>query len=356
VQVQIRDAGQTQSLWVDLDADRGTSLQRPASALNSVIFSTRSETQLLQALLVSAELPANVAVNVTASTSPDLAQWTPVALRGRLYRFPGSDGPANQRLELAQALNLQGRYLRLDWSAQDGVSVAAVTGVVVAPHDAPRVQAPLSPGRPAGAKALEWSLDFATPITALVLTTARHDTLVPVRILARADAARGWRPLAQTLVYRLGAEGREATNPPLPLAGATLRGLRIEVDDEQSLSGLGLAVAVELEPVHLMFLADNDGPYVLAAGRSGTAPAALPASLLLKATESSFDELPQARISTVLTAPAPAGAWARFVDAGALDPALLMWLVLALGVFVLGAAAWALLRRATRNSSAADKP
>src|SRR6185369_14673930 len=122
LQMRIEQNGQQQSVWVDLGKPGGDT---PAAArrLDAALFDTRSQKDAISALVLRARLPANTPVRFTVETSPDLAHWTPVGVQGRIFRFDGVDTPANDRLELAAPLQLQDRYLRLDWSGQAGVAV-----------------------------------------------------------------------------------------------------------------------------------------------------------------------------------------------------------------------------------------
>jgi len=133
VQVHLDQAGSQSSVWVRLADSVGVGATTEASgatALPSALFDTRGEKQTLTALTLQAELPANALVHFSVATSPDLAQWTPVAVRGPVFRFDGAGAPANQTLELLQPLRLEDRYLRLSWDGQTGVQVSRLTASV----------------------------------------------------------------------------------------------------------------------------------------------------------------------------------------------------------------------------------
>ncbi|RYF38247.1 MAG: DUF3999 family protein, partial [Comamonadaceae bacterium] len=301
VQVRIEGVGAPGSVWVQLDGTDGGKTTAPgptSTRLNAVLFDTRQEKQPLRALELQAELPANVPVRITGATSTDLAQWRPLELRGRLYRFDGADGMANLTLELPQPLQLEGQYLRLGWEGQEGVTLTSVNGLIAAAAPVARVAAPLPPPTVAGPAALEWQLAFATPVAALALSTTQDNSLVPVRILGRNDAAQPWRTLASTVVYRLqGANGAgESTNPAVPLGGASVRWLRVEATHGMQLAPGALSASVEFTPVQMVFVASGSGPFQLAAGRAGTEAAALPAAMLAGSLPVKLADLSEARI------------------------------------------------------------
>ena len=316
VQVRVGDADQARSVWVQINgarANTGTgtgtdsaAMPPAATRLNAAIFATQAEKQQVTSLTVQAQLPANAPVRVSASTSADLAQWTAVPLRGRLYRFDGAPGLVNDTLELEQPLALEGRYLRLEWEGQEGVSVSSITGVVAAPAMAQRVRAALAPPVTQADAGLEWPLTFRAPIAALALSTPLTNSLLPVRILGRSEAAAPWRELGRTVVYRLGSGAGETTNPPLLLPGASVRWLRVEATQGMPLGRQALAASVEFTPLQLVFLASGSGPFELAAGRPDTAAASLAAGVLAAAAPGKFEDLPKARIGAVAVRPVAA--------------------------------------------------
>lgn len=356
VQVRVDDGSQRQSVWVQVTPARGADAATAAPAtqrLASALFDTRAQKDPIAALVVKAQLPANVPVRIAASTSADLAQWTPVPLKGRIYRFEGEGSPANDTLELHAPLALEGRYLRLEWSGQEGVQVESVQALL--PSAEPKMPKP-SVALPAphadGTKALEWQLGFATPVAALELVAGKPNTLLPVRILGRNQASEPWRTLGHTVVYRLGAGDQETTSLPAVLQRPSVRWLRVEATHGMRLDGAGLAARVQFDPVELVFVAGGSAPYVLAAGRASTASAALPLGMLAATSPLKIADLPAARVVSSQAEPAaPAPAWARWVPRGVDSKSAGLWLVLALGVLVLGAVAWSLLRQLDRAKS-----
>jgi hypothetical protein len=104
-----------------------------------------------------------------------------------------------------------------------------------------------------------------------------------------------------------------------------------------------LAARVLFEPVEVVFPAGSAGPYQLVAGRAGTVAAALPLGMLAATTSTRVNALPAARIAAA-QADAPA-ADIRWLPRGVDQKTAGLWLVLALGVLVLGAVAWSLLRQ-----------
>lgn len=346
VQVRIEDRGRQQSLWVDLG---GQPAQPPADAqpIAAALFDMRAQKAPVTALLVRGRVPANVPVRFNVATSADLTRWSSVPVEGRVFHFEGAGAPANDRLELAAPLSLQGRYLQLEWGGQAGVQVDAVVGLL-SPAQPPAALARVGLGAPVadGTTAAEWSLGFATPVRQLLLATGQANTLVPVRVLGRLQPSEPWRPLAQTLVYSIGPDDAKSRNAPVELGQPAVRWLRVEATHGAQLPPASLSAQVLFDPLDIVFLAGTAGPYRLAAGRADTPTAALPLGMLSATTATPVQELPAAHITRVESEPPAAlEAGGRWLPAGVSRKTAGLWLVLAVGVLVLGAVAWSLLRQ-----------
>jgi hypothetical protein len=147
VAVQLDTSGGQGSVWVRFNDAGKTSgpVDGATTPLQAALFDTRAEKQAITALTLRASLPVNTLVHFSVASSSDLKQWTPVEVRGPLFRFDGAGAPTNQVLELSQVLPLEGRYLRLSWQGQDGVQLQGFTGSVAQPNARPaRVRAALS--------------------------------------------------------------------------------------------------------------------------------------------------------------------------------------------------------------------
>lgn len=353
LEVRVQNGSQGQTVWVQAGTPAASSTSTAPSPLPAALFDTRALQQSLGALRVRGTLPANTPVRVTLSTSKDLANWTPVHAQGRLYRFDGDGAPANDRLELSEPLQLAGRFLRLDWSGQEGVAVEAVTGILVPSQPVPeRPGVTLGAPKDDGATALEWALTSGLPMAQLEIAATQPNTLVPVRILGRRQVRDPWRPLGQAVLYRLGAAGQESSNPPVQLAPGAVRWLRLEATHGARLQGVPLQVVARFAPVDIVFVAGEQGPYTIAAGRADAAPAALPVGMLAAASTTPLQDLPRATIvdvpaAMVAAAPAPAAPslLAEHLPADLDAHTATLWLVLVAGVLVLGAVAWSLLRQ-----------
>lgn len=350
VEVHVDRDGQHSSAWVHWgSAPQTTAGADPSGeSVQAVLFDTRDEKQTLEALELAAVLPNNALVNLSVSSSADLKAWTPIAVKGPVFRFDGADAPASTTLQFLQPLRVQGRYLRLAWDGQMGVRVSALTGRVASAQAAPApVRAALPPGTPEAANSLSWALPFATPIAAVDVQATQNNTLVPVRIQGRHEAAQPWRALASALVYRLDAVGLGSRNPPTPLHGVSLRGLRVQASQGGMVLPEGLQATVEFAPLQVAFLASGTAPFTLAVGRAQTPSAAVDAGVLGSVLPARLADLPVATVADVVLRSENAFAdnTPGWLPAGISLRTALLWLVLLVGVLVLGAVAYALFRQ-----------
>jgi hypothetical protein len=246
------------------------------STATQAIADLRTEVQLLAALDIKGVWHRNTLVSLQVAVSDNLQDWTPVPVKGPVYRFEGAEPPVNTVLELQEPLSVEGRYLRVTWPGHTGVKLASLTGRVAGLRPpVPAVRAELGGGVADGASGLVWSFAFATPLSAVHLHMLQGDDPVPLRISARADPAQPWKLLASTVVYRQDLPGGQGSNPPQALPDAQIAQLRIEAGNGVPLPAGGLRLAAELSPMQVLFLATGKGPYTVAAGRAGTAQAAV---------------------------------------------------------------------------------
>ncbi|WP_395687722.1 DUF3999 family protein [Caenimonas koreensis] len=348
--MKVRIADADRSVWVQIDGQ--LPLDPNASKINSVIVDLRAQAKPLSAIVVHGTLPLNAPVQVTASTSADLASWIDLPVRGRLYRFEPAGAPSNDTLEFESPATLERRYLRLDWAGQEGVAVTAIEGVIASATPAPERAHGDLPAARVENKGLEFQLGFATPVAALTLATPRANTLLPVRVLARNEVSQPWRVIAQTVVYRVGEAGKDVTNSALPLNGVSARWLRVESVNGVDLSASPLSATVQFDPVQLVFVATGSPPFELAVGRAATAAAALPAGMLAGTLGGKrLDEVALATLGAAVVS-SPSEASGGFLDRlrpeGVSQRAALLWAVLLGGVLLLGGVGWTLMRQLKR--------
>ena len=346
--------GTTTSAWVRPGAKPTPG---DAQALPAALLDMRTESQPLAALELKGDWPRNALVHLELASSSDLQTWTPVPVKGPVFRFDGADAPANTALELQQAQSFQNRYLRLRWAAADGVRLQSVTGRVARPREqAEPVLTDVGEGTVDGAFARVWNLRFATPVLALQVQVLQDNMLVPLRISGRGDAAQPWRLLASTVVYRMDTVAGGRSNPPQPLPGSALRQLRLETSNGLPLPAAGVRVNAALAPVQVAFLASGSGPFQVVAGRAGTAAASVEASTLASASATPLQTLPFTPVRQLRAdLPGAPQLWAAsLLPANLTVRSAALWAVLLLGVVVLAGVAYALLRQLNAAKASAS--
>ena len=350
MQVQLSENGATSGnawvRWGTAGSAAEAALPSGVQPLQAALFDTRAEQKPLAALHLNVQLPPNVLVHLRVESSANLQDWQAIPVKGPVFRFDGANAPNNTVLELQQPLTVKGRYLRLGWAGQDGVQVSGLKGQVATPNILPaRVRASLPAGTPDG-NAQMWALPFATPVLALHLEAMQDNTLVPVRILGRSDAAQPWQAMASGVVYRLNTVGQSSSNPALNLPPTSVRFLRVEASNGQPLPAGGLQAAVEFASWQLAFLASGSGPFTLAVGRANTPLAAIEAGVLGAVSPAKLAELPAVAIRAPVVAPQASQPWAtKWLPNGVSLRTAALWLVLVAGVLVLAGVAYGLLRQ-----------
>ena len=254
----------------------------PAQLLGALL-DARAVSEPLVALALQADLPEAQPVTFTVQASRDLSHWRPLG-QTVLFRAGAAHlGESDMALDFA---DIKDCYLRITWTGAAGQPVqAAVRGATLTTSSrsvsSPPVEAALAPPALTDAHTLSFSLPFATPLTALRITPPGGDVLIPLRVLGRNERSQPWTPLASSVLFRLQTAGGVQTSGPVALPGLAFRELQLQADAKTPGFGAPPAISLQFEPVQIVFLASGGGPFVLAAGRAGTAGAYLPMASLI---------------------------------------------------------------------------
>ena len=361
---------------VDTGGTAGAAAPAGAQAVRGALLDARAVQLPAVRMALDADLPAGQPVTFTVQASPDLKTWRPLA-ETVLYRAdaaasatgaptaPGRLG--NEQIDLHGA-DLRNHYLRITW----GDAAVTVRGATLAttrgagPRE--RVSATVAvPPLGSNPRELVLGLPFATPVAALQVTPQGDgNALIPVRVLGRNDREQPWSPRASAVVYKLTSSGQAQRSGPVELGGVSVRELKIEADPKTPGFAAAPEIALQFEPVQLVFLASGPGPFTLAAGLPGAAAAAsafLPLPSLVPGYQSAQEHtLPLARADVAradLAAGRPAGEAlvpAAAVSDGISTRSAVLWGVLLAGVAVLAAMAWLLLRQTRQTAQAGKAP
>ncbi len=352
----------------------GTAGAQAAQVVRGALLDARGLQQPVARMALDADLPAGQPVTFQVQASQDLKNWRPLA-ETVLYRADATTTPSTpaapgrlgaEQIDLHRT-SLQGHYLRVTWGD------AAVTlrgATLVTTHSAvarERVSARLAVPPLAQPRELVLALPFATPVAALTLTPPGSNVLIPVRVLGRNHREQPWSPLASAVVYKMATGGKEQASGPIELGGASVREVKIEADAKTPGFAAAPEVALQFEPVQLVFLASGQGPFTLAAGLTGPTAAAsafLPlASLVPGYQPHQENSLPLAQVDVAradITGGPPAGGAlvpAAAVSSGVSLRSAVLWGVLVAGVAALALMAWLLLRQTQQaDTQAAAAP
>jgi hypothetical protein len=337
-----------------------TSASAAPQKVLGALLDARKLKEPVAAMTLDADLPVGQPVSFNVQASKDLKSWRPLA-DTVLYRADASASAASlgdTRLDLAMA-DLKDHYLRITW----GAAAVTVRGATLLSSQSTavrqRVSASMAAPALANAHELGFALPFSTPVAALKITPQGSNVLVPIRVLGRNDRQQPWALLATSVVYRLGAAGKEQTSGPVDLQGVSVREMKIEADAKTPGFAAAPDIVLQFEPAQLVFLASGSGPFTLAAGLagpSGAAGAFLPMASLIPGYKASQENtLPQAQLDVARmditggAVPGPLVA-AQAGSDGVPTRSLVLWGILLLGVLALAGMAWVLLKQTKKTT------
>jgi hypothetical protein len=284
--------------------------------------------------------------------SDDLQHWTSWG-DGQVARLSFAD----QRIDQHE-VSLPGRsarYLRLLWkSPQQAPELSAVKVVSASRESLPAAMAWSAPLEPVSAKDGQylWDLPLGLPIERLRIAIERPGSLLPVTVEARRDGAPQWQPLASGLLYRLPQEGKEVAREELELPGwMAVKQLRLSVD--QRAGGFGQQVPrleVGMHATQVVFLARGNPPFTLALGKPEASREELPLTTLVPG----FDNASLAKMGRAEAVAIPPQVGRQPAEHESVEQIVWkrvgLWAVLLLGVGLLGAMAFSLMRRPEARS------
>lgn len=295
----------------------------------------------------------------------DLANWRTLVAGAPLLNLEvGGQRLQQKRVELPQ---YKAKYLRLSWVREYAISgVPSVTPELTKASgelaekfvEATREWRKFTASK--GARDGEYLFDLKGhfPVDRLRLELPQVNTIAQVEVLAHDTTEQPFRSVAHGVVYRLNRSGSEVHSPDIPVSALAQRWLIIKVD--QRGGGLGAGVPIlntGWVPHQLVFAARGVPPYTLAYGnraiQGGAQQGAIPIESLIPGyREDTGASVPTAktsqRIVTVQGMQAQPqkelGGQSR-LQAQVDWKRWSLWGVLGLGLLVLGAMAWRLMKQ-----------
>ncbi len=350
----------------------------PAAALETVAYliDLTAQDRALRALDLDWKATEGFSGKLRVDASDDLASWRTLVAGAPLLNLEvGGQRLQQKRVELPQQ---KAKYLRLAWMS-DGAKNAAPEITVASGElaekfiEAPREWAKFSATQDAkaGAKPGEYIFDLKGqfPTDRLRLELPEPNTIVQVEVLARGTVEQQWRSVTRGVAYRLRQSGGEVASPDIQVGASSERWWMIRVDQRGGGLGSGMPVLnAGWVPHQLVFAARGTSPFTLAYGNRGAQAGALPIESLIPGYRDDAGASVRAAKTgtqpTVNVQATSAGSLSTQKELG--GEARLqeqvdwkrwsLWGVLGLGVLVLGAMAWRLVKQlsSTPTSSASN--
>lgn len=311
-------------------SDQGTVLETrmiplSASADQALLLDASANTVDLAALRFELAMPSSMFVRVVVRGSDDLASWQ-TAGNGVLARMEHQNGSI-----LQDRITLSGkRWKYYLVTGQGDLSALSVAYAEKSREDSGMIRrfAPLS-GTLVEEGTYEYALPPALPVD--VLDMADVDNVV-LSVNVLTPSGDGWRSVEAGSLFRMTVEGQALAGPGLALHGPHER-FRIRMQ------GAPVALRVGWTPHELVFMPQGSGPFTLALGNPSITRGPDMLAPMLQDKGIGAARLGKARIG----APVALGGADRLLPERNFTR-IVLWAVLGLGVILLGAMAWQLVR------------
>jgi hypothetical protein len=346
VTLRIEDGERARILGAEGEVQRGAGGE---AGIIGALLDTREVRDPAVSLQLDMELPAGQPVAFTFEKSRDLASWQPLAEKV-FFRAEGAADVLGTPSVRLQSVSLEDHYVRAGWStASPPTAPIRVTAArVVTSKQAASRRVSVSANTPGlvDAHKLQFTVPFAARLSAIRLSGVEEAAIVPVTVHGRSERDEPWRLLGAGIV-----RNGEAL---IELRDSGFGQYRLTADERTA--GFASAPRLELlfEPAVLLVQFSGAPPYTLATGLSA-APGSYLAleEILPEGTDAAL--LPEAAAKASDGA-SPVIALAAPDDESTSPRRLVLWLVLALGVVVLGFAVWRLMAPGRRGEAADMHP
>ncbi len=344
---------------ISVFVDRGVTLasQVKEEVVVGALLDTRSAEGVMTAIDFDIDLPANQVVPITIEASSDLSSWQTLANYRSVYRFGDAGGPVLTSIDLQGGAEIKGRYLRVSWPSQKTPTAIAIRGATLTMESFRRAlfaQPRRTLGAPSAstARSQEWPLGSPLRIRALVLATAQTGTLLPLTVFGRDTDQQPWRRLAETVVFNLALtepnSGKQiiSTNEPLWLGRVSVRQLKIEAPASAAAIPDNLIEAfIEYDAQEIIAAVKPAEALTVGVGVAGVQNVTLPLQTMI--ADNSSQRL--AALALVATSEAVKFYPERLTLDNSRFPIdrknMILWGALLLGVGVLAAMAWGVVRQ-----------
>jgi hypothetical protein len=314
-------------------------------------------------------VPDGFAGKLRVDASDDLGSWRTLVTAAPLVSLEVAGQRLQQkRVELPQQ---KVKYLRLSWVPQGaGAAPPELASARGEPAEktveAAREWTQAEPAK--GEKPGEYLFDLRGrhPVDRVRLHLPEPNTVAQVEWLARDKIDAPWRPVTRGVAYRLRRDGSEITSPELSVGVTTDRYWLLRVDQRGGGIGAGMPkLEAGWVPHSLVFAARGEPPFQLAYGNRDAKPAGYSIETLIPGyRDTGGSPIRAARAGpqqTINVSGAQALAQRELGGEARLKDAIdwkrwSLWGALVLGVLVLGAMAWRLVRQLNEGAKDSGKP
>ena len=207
-----------------------------APSAPQVLLDTRALTQPAQGITLDMATPADQPVTVSLAASSDMKNWQPLGEKV-LFRPAAGAAPLGGAEVKLDGADLHGRYVAVSWGAAQGVAFHAAQATTSAEARAPRVSVATNGGTLTNAHEMRFDLPAPALGSALRLTEAGADGVIPVRLWGRAQPQDPW-ALIDAGTLRSGASAL------LDISAPAMTHFKLEADARTA--GFSAATRVEL--------------------------------------------------------------------------------------------------------------
>ena len=340
----------------------------PVQIIAGYLIDMSSQDRALRAVELDWKATEGFSGKLRIDASDDLASWRALVPGAPLLSLEvGGQRLQQKRVEVPQQ---KAKYLRLAWVNEGAKTplpeLIAASGELAEKYiEAAREWSKFSAAK--GEKAGDYVFDVKGqfPMDRLRLELPEPNTIVQVEILARDKAEQPWRSVTRGVAYRLRQSGGEVASPDIAVGASSERWWMIRVDQRGGGLGSGVpALNAGWVPHQLVFAARGAPPFTLAYGNRGAQAGALPIESLIPgyrddggASVRSVKTGAKPTVNVQVTSAQPQkelGGEARLQEQ--IDwKRWSLWGVLGLGVLVLGAMAWRLVKQLGSVPAPSDK-
>jgi hypothetical protein len=294
---------------------------------------------------------------LTLETSDDLQQWN-ILLDNAQWVHLQQNGQIIDKNTFEWDGGAK-KYLRVVWSDPSDaptINSASVQTLRTAVDNAHMIWTdPIEPNQVEG-NHYDYQLFGQLPIEKMRIGLAQINTLAPVQIQAyqapTVNRQHGeWYGIMQSVVYRLQSPKGDVNSPDLPLTSSLSDRMRLVVDSSGGgIGNIPPTVQFGFTPQTMVFLSRGNGPFTLVWGAHNVKDGTLPAATLLPNYNS--DQLFHASPATLQAIAPIISSDIKPLTASDSKPSnMLLWLILAVGLLVLGAMVFMLVKQMKREPS-----